>query len=185
MFFASPLRQRLRVFPAGRHARRFMFSAQSTACPYALDQESVRNSTTATGCNALSKPGAKTVEALKHLHADGPNYYVKLTMKNRHLTVTKDDVIVTHRLKGPLVGDILRMTQVRELGSPNFTLKGSPFVDPQYFVVRTRVLSHTYGKEVAARRGKQRKGHRKRIVISPHITTLKVLEISVNKALVH
>lgn len=129
--------------------------------------------------------------ALRLMHADGPNYYAKVTLCGRQFqSVQVGDTLTTHRIKGPLIGDVLRLTQIREIGSPSCTLRatgtGIPgskytqFINPEYFVVRARVHSHSFGKEVPAKRGRQRKGRRKKIFSRPHITTLKVVEISIS-----
>ena len=134
--------------------------------------------------------------ALRLMHADGPNYYAKVTLCGRQFqSVQVGDTLTTHRIKGPLVGDILRLTQVREIGSPSCTLRatgtGIPqskctqFINPTYFIVRARVQSHAFGKEIPAKRGRQRKGRRKKIFARPHITTLKVVEISIPRPTPH
>jgi large subunit ribosomal protein L21 len=119
--------------------------------------------------------------ALRTLYQEGPRYYAKISIKGRQFTVTKNDVVITHRIKGPLVGDVLRLNQIRELGSKYYTLLGNPFICEDYFIVRAMVVEHGKGAEVKAKEGKQRKGRRKQITIMPHITKLKILEISMNK----
>lgn len=127
--------------------------------------------------------------ALQLLLEDGPKYYAKVTLCGRQFqSVQVGDSITTHRIKGPLVGDILRLTQVREIGSPSCTLqatgtgipgaRSSPVIDPSFFTIRARVQSHAFGKQVPAKRGKQRKGRRKKLFARPHITNLKIVEIS-------
>ena len=136
--------------------------------------------------SSQSLPYANTIqtprlyEALNQLCADGPRYYVKATIKNRTFTLTKGDTVLMHRLKGPQVGDLLRLTQLNEIGSKHFTLKGHPYLSTERIVVRVRVMEHGRGSKVAAKEGKQRKGRRKKVTIKPLMTRLKVVEIALH-----
>jgi ribosomal protein L21 len=121
-------------------------------------------------------------EALGVLRCDGPHYFAKAIIKGRFFTFACGDQLVMNRLHGVSIGAILRLTQVTEIGSPNLTWQGSPFLEAASagaIVVRARVLSHTLGKEVLAARGKQRKGHRKHRTATPPITILEIIQIAI------
>lgn len=120
-----------------------------------------------------------TKQALRQLKQDGPLYYSKITIKGRQFTVSQHDVIVTHRLKATNIGDTLRLTQIRELGSRFCTLKGSPFIDPRYCIIRAQVIEHGRGMKIHAKEGRKRKGRsRRKRTIKPAISKIKILEIS-------
>lgn len=124
-----------------------------------------------------------TREALRRIAADGTRYYAKTVIKSRSFTVTKGDTILMHRLPEVSLGDVLRLSQIYEFGSANYTLRGKPYIDPHYLVVRAMVLEHGRGQKVSAKQGKQRKGRRKKVTIKPHTTKLRILDVSVDPSL--
>lgn len=123
---------------------------------------------------------SQTATALRMLKEDGPRLYVKALLKGRPFTFSRGDILSMHRLADTNVGDIIRLTEVLEIGSPNFTLRGSYVVNPEWHVVRARVIEHSRGMKVLARRGKQRKGRRKKVSMKPRLSRLEILDISIN-----
>lgn len=108
------------------------------------------------------------------------NIYAKVVIKGHPFTVTKNDLIVTHRLKGPDLGDVLKIDQAFELGTKDYTFKGKPLIHKSLFNIYATVIENGRGEKIWAKRGYRAKGRRKKVSIKPHTTTLRVSEISIN-----
>lgn len=117
---------------------------------------------------------------LTKLSEQYPNFYAKLNIFNFPFTVSRQDRIVLHRLKDVKVGDILKLDRIREIGSPDFTIKGSPWVNPEICHVEACVVEHGRGEKVKAKEPKKRKGHQRNVTIKPLTTTLLIRDIKIN-----
>lgn len=127
---------------------------------------------------SLAAPALESKKALEMMKLEGPQYYAKITLKGRQYTVGQHDVIVTHRLKETFVGDVLKLTQIRELGSRNCTIRGNPLIDPAYCTIRARVIEHGRGKKIKCKKGEQPKGRKKNKTTQPLLTRVHILEIN-------
>lgn len=116
---------------------------------------------------------------LQKVAEEGPNFYAKVNIYNFPFTVSKYDTITMHRLKDIQVGSVLKLTNVRELGSQSWTIKGRPWIDPQTVHVEALVLEHGRGAKVKAKQPKRRKGHTPLRTIKPLTTTLLIRDICV------
>lgn len=122
-----------------------------------------------------------TSNVLKKIAEQYPNFYVKLNIFNFPFTVSRQDRIVLHRLKDVKVGDILKLDRIRELGSPDFTIKGRPWINPEFCHVEACVVEHGRGEKVKAKEPKKRKGHQRNVTIKPLTTTLLIRDIIIKE----
>lgn len=131
----------------------------------------------------LSVAHRRKIEATKEclsLIAAQPRKYATLMIHTFNLTVTERDRIVTHRLKGVKPGDILEFEKIREFGSPDYTLKGQPFVDPRFVTLRACVVENGRGKRMPMEKKRKRKGIHRHKYSNPLTTVLMVQSIRVN-----
>lgn len=131
----------------------------------------------------IPQVSSTTQQVLANIKGDGPSYYAKGIIKGRFFSFQAGDELVMHKLKNVEIGDVIRLTQITEIGSANYTMQGAPFIDPTWWLIRARVIEHARGKKVLAARGKQRKGRRKKATMKPEFTKLEILQIKLNPAL--
>jgi len=118
-------------------------------------------------------------KALGKIWEQRPHLYAKILIQDTPFTVVKSDLVITHRLKGTNVGDILTLNSVREVGSTDYKLAGTPILPTGTVTVQATVMEHSVGKKKRARMRKQRKGHRPLRTIRPHITVLRIQDIEI------
>ncbi|KAI9894173.1 MAG: hypothetical protein M1814_004027 [Vezdaea aestivalis] len=110
-----------------------------------------------------------------------PPHWITILLHGKHYLVTAGDKI---RLPFhmPLVqpGDVLRLNCASHVGSRDFTLQGSPYVDERLFECRARVI----GVESEPLRNKvieRQRNRRSKTIRSKHkYTVLRVMEVVVN-----
>lgn len=78
------------------------------------------------------------------------------------------------RLNDARVGDVLSLSQIHEVGSREYTLRGSPAIPSTHVVVEATVVEHTKGKMEHIFKKKRRKGYERTI---PHKQTYTRLRI--------
>ena len=118
-------------------------------------------------------------QALTKLTQTGP-LYAKLLIHNFPFTVTKHDLIRTHRMRDLEVGQIVKLDQVREIGSAQGILKGAPLLPGGSVEVLATVMEHGKGARKVKMPHRQRKGPRPTKAIKPLTTVLRVQEIKIN-----
>ncbi|KAJ1719648.1 hypothetical protein LPJ53_005625 [Coemansia erecta] len=84
------------------------------------------------------------------------------------------------RIKDLELGDSLSLTQVTELGSRDYTIKGQPHVDPSLFRIEATVIEHPDGKLFTVTKKKQRTASQKTTYHRNRYTMLRVSKIDVN-----
>lgn len=118
--------------------------------------------------------------ALTKMSLDIPtptSIYAKILIHNFPFTVTKNDTIITHRIRDVRVGDIIRLERIRELGTANYTLKAKHTLTPPPAVVTATVMEHGHGRWREAPRKRQRKGRRPKRTLKPALTILRINDI--------
>lgn len=120
-------------------------------------------------------------EALSKLQSENNKLYCKVMIYSFPFTVTLSDLITLHRLKNVPIGSRILLSQIKEIGSPSFSLKGNPWIDPKFIRVEATVMSHGRGSKVSAAPKYQRKGRRPVKNLKPHITTLRISRIQINE----
>lgn len=120
-------------------------------------------------------------KALEKINSQYPHVYAKLLIHNFPFTVTRTDLLVTHRMRDVQVGDVIELDEVREVGSTDYKLRGTPLIPKGAVRVHAVVMEHTEGAKKRARMRRQRKGRRPMRTIKPLITTLRIQDIFINQ----
>jgi large subunit ribosomal protein L21 len=115
-------------------------------------------------------------------------FYAILELNTRPFSVVKNDVVVTKRLPGTDVGDILTLTNVREIGSKDFFVRGEPLVDARFVSIKAIVLEQPWSAKYVTfrRRFGRGPGDRKWRKRShrDHLSILRIVDIDINDAAV-
>lgn len=125
------------------------------------------------------------VTALAKIKKESPRLYAKLLIHNFPFTVTRSDLLTTHRMKDVKVGQVLRLTRIREIGSASYTLKGAPLLPEGSVEVVATVMEHTEGAKKKVMPHLQRKGPRPNKTIKPLVTVLRIQDIQINDELLN
>jgi large subunit ribosomal protein L21 len=105
-----------------------------------------------------------------HLIRSQPSQYVVAALAGRKYLLAPGDVLTVPHMKNVNVGDMLSLSEIHELGSREYTLRGNPI---PVSVVAT-VLEHTKGKMVFSFKKKRRKGYQKRIMHKQPYTRIRI-----------
>jgi ribosomal protein L21 len=119
---------------------------------------------------------AETRHGLDNLR--GQSLYAIVEIKGIHYHVATGDVVVTPRMPEVDLGSVLRLDRVREIGSKDVVIQGSPFVHSKYHKVELVCLEHATSNPVAIQK-KRRRGHRPVIIHRDYKTLFRVSTIEV------
>ena len=103
-----------------------------------------------------------------------PNQYVIASIAGKKHLLAPKDLLTVPRLNDVRVGDILSFSQIHEVGSREYTLRGSPVIPTSHISVEATVVEHTKGKMEHIFKKKRRKGYERTI---PHKQTYTRLRI--------
>jgi large subunit ribosomal protein L21 len=78
------------------------------------------------------------------------------------------------RLNDVAVGDVLELGNVYELGSREYTLRGTPYLSPDSVKINATVVEHTKGQMEFIVKKKRRKGYKKTIQHKQTYTRLRI-----------
>ncbi|KAG9045654.1 hypothetical protein FS837_005931 [Tulasnella sp. UAMH 9824] len=126
---------------------------------------------------AASNPSS-TSAALDLIRSQ-PSHYVIASVVGRKYLLTPRDVLTVPRLNDVKVGDTLALTDIHELGSREFTLRGDPLIPKGKVSVKATVVEHTKGPMEFIVKKKRRKGYKKTIQHKQTYTRLRIGEIDV------
>ena len=87
-----------------------------------------------------------------------PSQYVVATVAGRKYLLTPRDVLTVPRLKDVNVGDVVALSDIHELGSREYTLRGNPVISADKVRVDATVIEHTRGAQEVVVKRKRRKG---------------------------
>jgi hypothetical protein len=91
-----------------------------------------------------------------------------------------DQIRLPFRMPGVLPGDVLRLDRASVLGSRDYTLKGSPWIDSTLFECRATVLG-TESEPLRVKIKTKRRNRRSQRVTSKHkYTILRVSELKLS-----
>ncbi|EJD08551.1 uncharacterized protein FOMMEDRAFT_151419 [Fomitiporia mediterranea MF3/22] len=139
-------------------------SVSTTATPVASSSTSVH-------------PPSNTQDALNHLRAQ-PSHYVIASLMGRRYLLAPRDLLTVPRLKSARVGDRLSLSQIHEVGSRDYTLRGDDNGTealPQGVVnVEATVVEHTKGAMERIVKFKRRKHYQKTIEHKQPYTRLRI-----------
>lgn len=84
------------------------------------------------------------------------------------------------RLRDVKVGDVLKLDEIHELGSRDYTVRGNPVISPEKVHVEATVIEHTKGTMEIKFKKKRRKGYQKTIKHKHPFTRLRIGDIVIN-----
>jgi large subunit ribosomal protein L21 len=128
----------------------------------------------------LSPSASASISQLLPLLKTQPSHYITAHVHGRPYLVTAGDQIrLPFKMPGVLPGDILRLDRASTLGSRDYTLKGSPYIDERLFECRATVLG-TESEPMRTMIKTKRRQRRRKTVNSKHkYTILRISELVV------
>ena len=107
-----------------------------------------------------------------------PRHYITAHIHGRPYLVTEGDQIrLPFKMPGVLPGDVLRLDRASVLGSRDYTLKGTPYIDSKLFECRATVLG-TESEPLRIKIKTKRRNRRSQRVTSKHkYTILRISEL--------
>ncbi|KAH9839898.1 ribosomal protein L21-like protein [Rhodofomes roseus] len=121
---------------------------------------------------------ATTPHALSLIRSQ-PSQYVVASVAGRKYLLAPRDLLTVPRLKDVQVGDVLALSQIHEVGSREFTMRGSPTIPPEKVNVEATVVEHTKGRMEVIFKKKRRKGYQKTIKHKQTYTRLRIGSIDI------
>jgi large subunit ribosomal protein L21 len=100
-------------------------------------------------------------------------------LAGRKYLLAPRDILTVPRLKDVRVGDIIVLSDIYELGSREYTLRGNPVIPPSRVNVKATILEHTKGKMEFIFKKKRRKGYQKTISHKQAYTRLRIGSIDI------
>ncbi|KAI9702116.1 MAG: hypothetical protein M1836_001460 [Candelina mexicana] len=118
-------------------------------------------------------------DLLPLLRAQTP-HYITIHIHGRPYLLTAGDVLrLPFLMPSVIPGDILRLNRATHLGSREYTLKGSPYVNERLFVCRARVIGVEAEPMRIKEKTKRRQRHVKTVRSKHKFTILRVTELRV------
>ncbi|CDO73249.1 hypothetical protein BN946_scf185008.g11 [Trametes cinnabarina] len=108
-----------------------------------------------------------------------PSQYVVASVAGRKYLLTPRDLLTVPRLKDVKVGDVLRLSDIHELGSREFTIRGNPTIPPERVRVEATVVEHTKGQMEFIFKKKRRKGYERTVQHKQTYTRLRIGPIEI------
>lgn len=174
------------------HARRFNSTppiiepaaAAQDAPPVAAQTSSIAqqaSATTQTSTPSATAPIPESVQAALPFLAAQPNHYITFHIHGRpYLVQPGDSVRLPFKMPGVVPGDVLRLNRASVIGSRDYTLKGSPFIDERVYECRA-VVTGTESEPMRMKEKTKRRQRKVKTVKSKHrYTILTVSELKIN-----
>ena len=120
-----------------------------------------------------------TVPSALSLIRSQPSQYVVASVAGRKYLLTPRDLLTVPRLKDVKVGDVLKLSDIHEIGSREYTLRGCPPIPPDQVRVEATVVEHTKGKMEVIFKKKRRKGYERTVYHKQTYTRLRVGPIDI------
>ncbi|KAL1954635.1 hypothetical protein VTO42DRAFT_876 [Malbranchea cinnamomea] len=109
-----------------------------------------------------------------------PKHYVTAHLHARPYLITPGDTIrLPYLMPDVEPGDVIRLNRVSALGSRDFTLKGTPYLDERLFECRVRVIGTESEPLRIKEKTKRRNRHVRRVKSKHRYTVLRVMEIKI------
>ena len=77
------------------------------------------------------------------------------------------------------VGDVVALSDIREVGSREYTMRGNPIVPPELVKVHATVVEHTKGRMEVIFKKKRRKGYERTVHHKQTYTRLRIGPIDI------
>ncbi|KAI1776732.1 hypothetical protein F4818DRAFT_411722 [Hypoxylon cercidicola] len=152
---------------------------QTTVPPIAPTPSKPSEKKAATAATTTTTPtsSASVAELFPLLRAQ-PSHYLTVHIHGCPYLVTEGDrVRLPFLMHGVVPGDVLRLDRASTLGSRDYTLLGSPYVDPALFECRATVLG-VESEPLRVKVKTKRRNRRSRRVASKHrYTILRISEV--------
>ncbi|KAJ0312001.1 hypothetical protein COL5a_010404 [Colletotrichum fioriniae] len=193
----TPITRLPPTFLLPNHARRFNSTAPiiepaaaaQDAPPVAAQTSSIAQqaavgaaqSTTQTSTSSATTPISESVQAALPFLAAQPNHYITFHIHGRpYLVQPGDSVRLPFKMPGVVPGDVLRLNRASVIGSRDYTLKGSPFIDERVYECRA-VVTGTESEPMRMKEKTKRRQRKVKTVKSKHrYTILTVSELKIN-----
>ena len=125
------------------------------------------------------KPLTQSLHLLASLAAQPPHYITAYIHARPYLLTEGDSVRLPFLMPNATLGTTLRLNRAGILGSRDYTYRGYPWVDDQYFVCRAVVTGVEQEPERVKIKKKQRQRRTKRIKSQHSYTTLRITELRI------
>ena len=127
-----------------------------------------------------AKPLSDSVRQLLPFLRAQPAKYITVHIHGFPYLVTAGDLLrLPTRIPGVIPGDVLRLDRASVLGSRDYTLRGSPFIDERLFLCRATVVGvETEPMRVEVKK-KQRCRRKKTVRSKMRFTVLRISEVRV------
>ena len=123
-------------------------------------------------------PPATAPNALSLLRSQ-PSHYVIASLAGRKYLLTPRDLLTVPRLKDVKVGDVLKLSDIHEIGSREYTIRGNPTLPPEQVKVEATVVEHTKGRMEVIFKKKRRKGYERTVHHKQTYTRLRIGPIDI------
>merc|ERR1712230_77326 len=128
------------TFLLPNRARYFQTTTQHVESP-AASFEASQLPTTVSRAPVSVPPRVLTKRTVPPPPATHPSPYVSAHIHGKPYLVTVGDMVrLPFHMPGVVPGDVLRLNRASSLGSRDYTLKGTPYVDERLFECRARVM---------------------------------------------
>ncbi|KAB8303316.1 hypothetical protein EYC80_004754 [Monilinia laxa] len=109
-----------------------------------------------------------------------PSHFITTHIYSRPYLVTVGDTVrLPFRIPGVVPGDVLRLNTASSIGSRDYTLKGTPYLDERIFECRARVMG-TEAEPMRIKEKTKRRNRKVKTVRSKHkYTILRIAELKV------
>ncbi|CAD6505410.1 BgTH12-00901 [Blumeria graminis f. sp. triticale] len=123
---------------------------------------------------------SESIKELLPLLTAQPSHYVTIHIHGKPYLVTAGDTVrLPFKMPGVIPGDILRLNKAVNIGSRDYTLKGTPYVDERLFECRATVMG-TESEPMRIKLKTKRRNRKVKTVKSKHrYTILRIAELRI------
>ncbi|KZS90836.1 hypothetical protein SISNIDRAFT_475278 [Sistotremastrum niveocremeum HHB9708] len=111
-----------------------------------------------------------------------PNHYIIASIAGQRYLLAPKDLLTVPRLKDVRVGDVIQLSEIQELGSREYTLRGSETLSQLGVKVHATIVEHTKGKMEFIHKKKRRKGYERTIQHKQTYTRLRIGEFTLEQS---
>ena len=119
------------------------------------------------------------LDKLPHLTAQRSHYIAAHLHAKPYLVTAGDHVRLPFLMPNVQPGDVIRLNRATVLGSRDFTLKGTPYVDERMFECRARVMGVDAEPMRIKEKTKRRQRHVKTVRSKHRYTLLRIMDVKV------
>lgn len=127
---------------------------------------------------ALHTVPDSTTAALELIRSQ-PSHYIVASIAGRKHLLAPRDILTIPRLNDVNVGDVISLSEIHELGSREYTVRGNPVLPTDKVKVEATVMEHTKGNMEFIFKKKRRKGYQKTITHKQPYTRLRIGDINI------